>query len=56
MGHCFEGTIFRSVPWVARVIRANTKPAWIMPATQVTHSILYLGQEFRQIKWPRVIV
>ena len=28
----------------------------IMPATQATHSISYVEQEFRQIKWPRVIV
>ena len=54
LSRCFEGTIFRSVTWVARVIRANTVPARIMTATQATRSILYLGQEFRQIKWPRV--
>ena len=56
MDQCFEGTIFSSVSWVARVIRANTEPARIMPATQATRSILYLGQEFRQIKCARVIV
>ena len=28
----------------------------IMPSTQATHSISYVEQEFRQIKWPRVIV
>ena len=52
---CFEGTIFRSVTWVASVIRANTVPTPIIPATQATHSSLYLGQEFRQIKGPLVI-
>ena len=56
LGRCFEGTILRSVPWVASVIPASDVPVRIMPATQATHSILYLGQEFRQIKWPRVIV
>ena len=35
---------------------APTPPPPIMPATQATHSILYLRQELRQIKWPRVIV
>ena len=48
---CFEGTIFRSVPWVAKAIRASDVPPRIMPATQATHSILYLGNEFRKIKW-----
>ena len=60
LGRCFKDTILRSAYWVASVIRANTVPPLpppsIMPATQATHSILYLGQEFRQVKWPRVIV
>ena len=59
LGWCFEGTIFCSVTWVARAIRASDMPPYprrIMPATQATRSISYLEQEFRQIKWPRVIV
>ena len=56
LGRCFEGTILRSVLWVTSVIPASDVPPRIMPATQATHSILNLGQEFRQIKWPRVIV
>ena len=49
LGRCFEGTILRGVPWVANVILASdvAPPPRIMPATQATHSILYLGQEFR---------
>ena len=56
LGRCFKGTIFCSVPWVTRVIRANTVLPRIIPGTQATRSIVYLGQELRQIKWPRVIV
>ena len=49
LGLCLESTIFCSVTWVASVIRASEMPPppRIMPATQVTHSILYLEQEFR---------
>ena len=34
LGRCLKGTILRSVPWVARVIRANTVP----PPDHTSHS------------------
>ena len=50
----FRGTILRNVPWVASVIPAITVPTPPPPlrdhATQATRNILYLGQEFWQIK------
>ena len=49
----FRGTILRNVPWVASVIPAitvPTPPPLRDHATQATRNILYLGQEFWQIK------
>ena len=41
----FGGTILPSVTWVASVIRAIDARARIMPATQATRGILYLGNK-----------